>query len=120
MKPLFAARLILLLTVCCVLSSCTTPYDPSDIGTTSCGAWTSEHSVKSAQAETLNKWMFDYFRTHDLKIESKDAWQRGEYSEFGVVWFADGFCRDHPHWTVKEAAKRLVGTAHQLMLEAVI
>jgi hypothetical protein len=120
MKPLFAIRLTLLLTACWVLSSCTTPYDPSDIGTASCSAWISEHFVKSAQAKTLNEWMFDYFRTQDLRIEPKDAWERGTYSEFSVVLFTSGFCQDHPHWTIRETAKRLVGNAQGLMVEAVI
>jgi len=116
----FAIRLVLLLTACGVLSACTMPYDPSDMGTTPCRQWTSEHSAKSPQAETLNKWIFDYFRTHDLEIQSKDNWVRGVYTESSIVRFTSAACEIHPRRTIEETAKSLVKGAHQTMVEAVL
>jgi hypothetical protein len=114
--------------VCSVLSLCllagcaaqrATSIGISGIGADTCTQWTSEHAAKSAQAVAQDKWMFDFFRTNKLRVEAKDSWPEGVYSEFYIVWATGLTCKEHPRWTIHELAERFVKGAEQTKLEAV-
>jgi hypothetical protein len=76
------------------------------VGLKSCTYWVSA-SKKAAARQQLSDWILGFVSAYNYySAEGRDV----TFSDGGafIAWM-DGYCRDHPHDVVADAAYRLVG-----------